>query len=241
MPYTRLSEIDLARAMNIPAGPALRAEMRTYNAGAGPWSYQPTRDSTADIVAAKTPLLGAMPPADWTQIARQVRTACKRGQHQIDANLLVSRILFASAREFSWAAVQEPMGSLSVGFGEHVRYWSDVVLEDKNGLFIPFIDHRRSRGLTRPEVRRIVFSMQHIGVRERNPDLSQARLAIIRFPPSGSERGFAVHFHDGTDLLTYEDLDARVRDVYATWAQVCDERDAEKKSGTGGGGGGWFP
>jgi len=71
--------------------------------------------------------------------------------------------------------------------------------------------------------------MQNIGVCERNPDLSDARLAVIRFPVSGSDRGVTVHFHGGGDLLTYEDLDARVRAVYATWARVCDESAAAKR------------
>ena len=234
MPYSRLSEIDLARAMNVAAGPALEAEMRGYNAGFGPWSYKPIRESTADLVAAASPLLGPPPSVDWPHIAQQILSACNRGQKQIEANIKVSKILFDMARDCGWLAVHETMGHLSVGFGEYVRYWCDIVLADANGPFIPFFDHRRGRGLTNPDVMRVVFSMQHIGVRERNPDLSNARLAIIRFPAAGLDRSISLHFHDESDLLTYEDLDTRVRDVYATWAKVCDERAAEKKHSAGG-------
>lgn len=229
MPVSRLSEIDLAKAMNVPPGPALEAEMRRYNAGSGSWSYQPTRDSTGDLVAARCPLVGEIGSVGWPNLARQIAAACNRGQRQIDSNLQVSKVLFDIARSEGWSAVIEPMGRLSVGFGESVRYWCDVVLADANGPFIPFFDHRRSQGLSSAEVRRIVFSMQHIGVRERNPDLSDARLAVIRFPVSGSERGLTVHFHDTGDLLSYEELDARVRAV--TPLGLSSPRSALPKSG----------
>jgi hypothetical protein len=231
---SRLSEIDLAKAMSVPPGPALDAEMRRYNAGGGSWSYQPTRESTADILAARCPLIGAIAPVEWPSLARQITAACNRGRAQIDSNLEVSKILFDVARREGWSAVQEPMGRMSIGFGDSVRYWSDVVLADAAGPFIPFFDHRRGGGLTNPNVRRIVFSMQHIGVRERNPDLSDVRLAIVRFPISGETRTMSIHIHDGSDLLAYEELDSRVRAVYETWARVSEGRTALRRSGGGG-------
>ena len=88
-----------------------------------------------------------------------------------------------------------------------------MVIDDGDGPFIPFFDHRRSGGLANATVRRIVYSMQHIGVRERNPDLADARLAVVRFPASGEERTLTVHFNDGGDLMSYEELDAGVRTV----------------------------
>ena len=153
----------------------------------------------------------------WLKLERQIRSACNRGQTQTDFNLQVSKVLFDAARDRGWSAVQEPMGSLSVGFGESVRYWNDVVIADTDGPFIPFFDHRRRGGLTTPATRHIVFSMQHIGVRERNPDLGEVRLAVVRFPVVDDARRVQVYFHDGSDLLTYEELDTRgltvVRDL----------------------------
>ena len=235
MRLTRLSEIDLAKAMNVAPGPALEAAMRNYNAGGGSWSYQPTRDSTADIVAARSLLLGPLKPVEWPQLDRQITAACNRGQRQIESNRQVSKVLFDAGRDGDWSAVLEPMGRLSVGFGESVRYWSDVVLADTDGPFIPFFDHRRDGGLSNPDVRHIVFSMQHIGVRERSPDLSDARLAVIRFPVSGSERSILIHFQEDRELLSYEELDARVRAVYAAWAKVSEERTAGTRRAAGGG------
>jgi len=127
------------------------------------------------------------------------------------------------------------MGRLSIGFGESARYWCDVVLADADGPFIPFFDHRRNGGLMSDAVRHIVFSMQHIGVRERNPDLNDARLAVVRFPVVGDTRKIKVDFHDGRDLLSFEELDARVRTVYETWARVSDERISKRRASGGGG------
>lgn len=215
MSFSRLSEIDLARALATEPGPALEAVMRLYNAGevalgltARPARLRPTSWP-------QSPLL-EIAPAEWTQLARQITRACTRGADQMRSNLDVSRVLFEEARRLGWAAVQEPMGSVSVGFGESVRYWSDVVIADGDGPFIPFFDHRRSGGLRNATVRRVVYSMQHIGVRERNPDLADARLAVVRFPVAWEQRTLTVHFHDGADLMSYEDLDAGVRTVYET-------------------------
>jgi hypothetical protein len=62
MQVSRLSEIDLAKAMSVAPGPALEAEMQYYNAGGGAWSYDPTLSSTSDLVGAHAPLVGAMCP-----------------------------------------------------------------------------------------------------------------------------------------------------------------------------------
>jgi hypothetical protein len=234
MKFSRLSEIDLAKAMSVAPGRPLEDAMRNYNAGGGAWSYEPTRASTPDLVAAKAPLV-EVPPVPWAKLASQITRACTRGKDQVASNVQVSQVLFDKGRQLGWTAVQEPMGSLSVGFGDSVRYWSDVVIADAHGPFIPFFDHRRNGGLTSPIVRHIAFSMQHIGVRERNPDLADARLAIVRFPVVGATRTMTVHFYDGRTLLPYEELDARVRVVYETWARISEGRTTTRRASGGGG------
>jgi hypothetical protein len=234
MKFSRLSEIDLAKAMSVAPGPALEDAMRNYNAGGGAWSYGPTRASTPDLVAARPPLVEVR-SVPWVQLASQITRACTRGTDQVASNVQVSQVLFDKARQLGWTAVQEAMGSLSVGFGESVRYWSDVVIADADGPFIPFFDHRRTGGLISSVVRHVAFSMQHIGVRERNPDLTDARLAIVRFPVVGETRTMTVYFHDGSALLPYEELDARVRVVYQTWARISEDRITGRRASGGGG------
>ena len=232
----RLSEIDLSRLAALQDQGMLEQSLRAYNAGGGAWSYEPVRASTPDIVGAVTPLLGALPPLTWSKIERQIEAASKRGEVQAKANTQVGKVLFDAVRRERWAAVKFPMGRLPIGIGETVRYWSDIVLEDEAGLLIPFFDHRRAHGVANSSIRQIVFSMQHLWVRERHPDLADARLAVIQFPSAGKTRSIRVECHSDTDLLTYDALNARVRNVYETWARISQEKARERrKTGTGGG------
>lgn len=235
MKTRRLSEIDLSRLASHSDQAMLEQALRAYNAGGGAWSYEPVRASTPDILGAITPLLGALPPLTWTMIERQIVAASRRGEVQARANAQVGKILFDESRRDGWSAVKFPMGHLPIGTGETVRYWSDVVIEDEDGLLIPFFDHRREHGVANAAIRQIIFSMQHLWVRERHPDLAEARLAIIQFPNAGATRGFRIEFNNEADLLPYDVLDARVRNVYETWARVSAERTREsRKTGTGG-------
>lgn len=238
MKIRRLSEIDLARFAALPAGEPLERALRAYNAGGGGWSYGPIRQSMADVLDARTPLLGCSAPVGWSTIAAQLARACNRGVDQADANIQVGKVLFDAARRLGWKAAKFEMGRLPIGFGETVQYWSDIVIEDDDGLFVPFFDHRRGSGVANASVRQIVFSMQHLWVRERNPDLMDARLAVIRCPPDSSNnerRGIRVDFHNEAELLAYEVLVARVRTVYETWARVSEEKfHTPRRTGTGG-------
>jgi hypothetical protein len=236
MKTRRLSEIDLSRLAALTDQSMLEQALRAYNAGGGAWSYDPVRASTPDILGAVTPLLGALPPLPWPKIKRQIEAASKRGEAQAKANTLVGKVLFDAVRAEGWSAANFPMGRLPIGIGETVRYWSDVVLEDKDGLVVPFIDHRREHGVANASIRQIVFSMQHLWVRERHPDLADARLAIIQFPSAGPSRSIRMECHRDIDLLSYDALDSRVRNVYETWARVSVERARDgRKTGTGGG------
>jgi hypothetical protein len=232
----RLSEIDLARLASLKNQAELERALRLYNAGGGAWSYEPVRNSTPDILGVRTAMFGAIRSVTWPKIKGQIARACRRGADQINANIQVGKVLFDYARGIAgWSAVDFPMGRLPIGIGESVRYWSDVVLEDNDGLFVAFFDHRREHGIANAEMRRVVFSMQHLWVRERHPDLADARLAIIRFPSSRETRSVRVDWHIEAELLVYEALDARVRNVYETWARVSAEK--VRRGGMGGAGG----
>lgn len=235
MKTRRLSEIDLARLASLTDQATLEYALRAYNAGGGAWSYDPVRASTSDILEARTPLLGELPPLSWDKISRQIVAASRRGEPQALANVMVGKVLFERTRRLSWAAVKFPMGRLPIGLGETVRYWSDVVLEDGDGMFVPFFDHRREHGIANPSARQIVFSMQNLWIRERHPDLESVRLAIIQFPSAGDTRSLRVTFHTEAELLPFGALDTRVRNVYETWARVSEEKARDgRKTGTGG-------
>lgn len=232
MKIRRLSEIDLAKFVALPAGPKLENALRSYNAGGGSWSYEPVRASTSDVLGVATPLYGAVATPSLEIIEEQIRRACRRGEVQIKSNTEVARLLYHFSRNADWKSVAFIMRRMPIGFSESVRFWSDIVVSDENGLFIPFFDHRRAGGLSSNAARQIVFSMQHHWLRERHPDLDSARLAIVRFPCSRDHRSIQIDFHTEDELLTFEELDARVRTVYETWSRVSSERRAEAKTGT---------
>lgn len=234
MKIRRLSEIDLARMCTYAPGPSLEQALRNYNTGGGSWSYDPVRASTADILNATVPLLGPIAPVEWTKIERQIKAASNRGNVQAAANCLVGKVLFDARRSLGWRAAKFEMGRMTIGFGEAVKYWFDVVLDDGQGLIIPFFDHRREHGVSNPDIQRIVFSMQNVWVRDRYPDLADARLAVVRFPSAGDDRTITVDTHVEADLLSYDELNGLVCNVYKTWAKVSDERlAAERRTGTG--------
>jgi uncharacterized small protein (DUF1192 family) len=233
MKIPRFSELDLARLAALPSGPRLERALLLYSTGGGSWSYNPVRASTSDILAAKTPLTGDLGQLPWSNILSQIKAACTRGTPQIDANVEVGKVLFDESRERSWLAAKYEMGRLPIGVGEFVQYWSNVVVEDESGIFIPYFDHRRANGVANADIRRVIFSMQHIWLRDRHPDLAGARLAIIRFPQIRDGRAMQVTFHTEAELLSYEELNERIRTIYATWAQILAERN-RRSTGTSG-------
>lgn len=235
MKIRRLSEIDLARLASLPQGATLEQACRNYNAGGGSWSYNPVRNSTADIVGAEMPLFPAMPGTRFEQIESQIKADCTRGDNQETANVEVARVLHDEVQKRNWKAVSLPMGQLRVASREFVRYWSDIVLADESGPFVPFFDHRRGNGVSSKEIMRIVFSMQNVWIRDRIPDLADARLAIVRFPVVKEARQLSVCFHDESKLIPFEELNERIRVVYETWARVSVEKSADiRRTGTGG-------
>jgi hypothetical protein len=233
---SRFSEIDLARFIALADDLSLEPSMESYRAkGGSTWNYDPVRGQAGDLVGAATPLYGPLAPVPWESIDAQIMRACKYGDEQRTANSLVGRALYDGVRERSWSAVDFAMGRMLIGSGEYVRYWSDVVLADNRGTFVPFFDYRRRVGAASERVAKVVFSMQQVWIRDRYPDLANSRLAIVRFANSPT-RSLEVSFHDdqGT-LFTFDELDQRVRTVYETWERVLRKSmPAKRRTGTDG-------
>ncbi|MBA3810223.1 MAG: hypothetical protein H0X27_00990 [Caulobacteraceae bacterium] len=235
MKIRRLSEIDLARFSALNSEKMLERALMAYEAGGGSWSYEPVRSSTADLLNAVTPLFDDMAPVTWPSVKRQMERACTHGDVQRESNVGVGKVLFDTARLHGWKAVKVEMGRMPIGLNETVRFWADVVVDDGEGPFIPFFDHRRDHGLAALEARRVALSMQDAWIRARHPDLSDARLAIVHFPPAGDDRSIVLDFNEGVSLMTYEELNGRVRNIYEKWAEVSQVK-MEKKRSTGTGG-----
>jgi hypothetical protein len=235
MMIRRLSEIDLARFCAVGDDEALKQDLRRYNLGGGAWSYDPVRRSKADLLGARIPGFGPIPEPSAEQLKKQIVGACNRGPAQAAANWLAGRTLLEHRLANRWDAVKFEMGFIPLGFGEFARYWSDVVIDDGDGPIVAYFDHRREGGIQNAGHRQIVNSMQNAWVRERHLDLASARLAVIRFPSAKDGRTVDIQFHNDSDLLSYDALDAAVKRVYRLWAEVSRERrDSTRRSASAG-------
>jgi len=126
---------------------------------------------------------------------------------------------------------------LGMSIGQKVVYWLPMVLSLNGQPFIPFIDPRRSRGLTR-EGRRFAFSMMHERIRAADPDYETVRFVIFRFGDlEGNRRSPILYTDEGVELFSFVQMEEMVEATYEIWREVCQEREMEarrKASGTRG-------
>jgi len=123
---------------------------------------------------------------------------------------------------------------LAMGTGQRVAYWLPMVLSHEGRPIVPFIDPRRSRGLSRAS-RRFVFSMMHEHIRAADPDYDAVGLAIFQFgEPTDGLRAPILHLDEGVDLIPLAELEVMVATTYALWQEVSEEREVETRRRAGG-------
>lgn len=230
---------DLANICPLPIDLQFRS-LRSLKAGWGPFSYDPTKRAAPDTFNAGTELFGYAQPTSLEQLRKRVIAECRRGDEEIAANLEVTECLhrFAVDNIVRAKLVDIAPYTLSSAVGISYAFWLPLVLLIGDQLLLPFIDPRRTRGLS-ASGRRFAFSMAHHRVRELYPDLAGAELAIFRFPSVTDARGVTARrlqtflAADGP-LYTYEELDLMVAKTYQIWQQVLAERQDEARRASGG-------
>ena len=102
---------------------------------------------------------------------------------------------------------------------------------------IPFIDPRRSYGLTYA-AKRFVFSMMHERIRASDPDFDNVGLGVIQFSFSedGSRHAY-MHQDKEIKLYRYDELEQMIREAYELWWQILAEREAANRRRSGASGG----
>lgn len=230
-----LSEIDLARVCPLPRDQRRRA-LEAIRYGRPPYSYAPIRANLSDVLNVRAGMIGSLPRVPWSKIEQDIRRRSSSEAEQ-DANLRVGRGLFDYVDERALTGRHHEIFPLALGVGTKVVFWHPVVLSVDRRPLIPFFDPRRAKALT-AEGRRFVFSVMHERIRVADPDFAEVTLGIFQF--SLSEKGPRVprvHTDAGVTLFTFDELDQMVRETYAMWREVCEERVAEvrrKASGSGG-------
>lgn len=226
-----LPEIDLARIAPQSAD-VKRSSLEQMRFGRPPFSYAPTRSCYLDIFNVQPEMFGPVGATDWDVIEGKIKRDSKSDVEEAH-NLRVARGLHDWVGGSILGRAQE-FYPMKMRAGRRVTYWQQVILEVEKRPLVPFIDPRRSRGLT-SEGRRFAFSMMHERIRAADEDYAEVQFGILQFgAPEGDRRHVKLHTDDGLELYSLDELEAMIASTYAIWADVCQERESEMRRKSGG-------
>ncbi|MCQ8278595.1 hypothetical protein NFI95_09035 [Acetobacteraceae bacterium KSS8] len=212
----------------------LEIALREFAARICRWSYGPTRSSVGDLLSSRMPLISPDRP-NWATLYNMIVKKCKHGEDEIKPNIAVSKCLFDLSITPGWHAANFDMGRMPTSFNHTTQFWQDVVFENEHGLCIPCFDFRSTPILNSRKIRNLVYSLQNYWVRERHPDLFDAKLCIISVPKKGGKRTIEFDFEDDADLMKRAELNDRISAVYNIWSMILMQENAQvRKTGTGG-------
>lgn len=223
-----LPDIDLARITALPPGQQ-RPILEKMKLSFAPFTYNPTRSRILDSLNAQVNPLLPLPRTPWQAIESYIRQKCGGNPDGLKANIGVSKALYEYAVENNITGLKHDFLDLPIGSADKVKYWSSLVINIGGHPTVPFIEPRRTKGLT-SESRRFVFSVMHERIRVLEPDLSTARLVIFQFGNSKNhERVTRPHFDHGIELLDFNEILRMTAQTYAIWEDVLAEREADTK------------
>lgn len=222
-----LPDIDLARIA--PLAPAhQRKALEQIRYGRPPFSYGPLRGCLLDIFNVQPEMFRPVGPTSWNVIEELLAKRCRTPEER-KANLQVARGLHHYATGSRILGRSQEFFPLAMSAGRKVAYWLPMVLIIDGRPLVPFIDPRRSRGLT-VEARRFAFSMMHERIRAADPDFASIQFSIIQFGNvEGDQRSPRFHTDDGVKLFSFDEMEAMVSATYDLWREVCEEREIETR------------
>ena len=232
MKTRRLPETDLARIA--PLSPEeRRRQLEQHKVGRPPFSYDPLRETIHDVINVAPDLFGPAEPTTWATVAELIWRRSKPGD-EYKSNLAVAQSLHAYSIAEGVRAREHEIRPLPLSLDMRVEYWWSFVMLIEGRPLIPFFDPRRSHRLTAIG-RRFVFSMMHQAIRVADPDLEAIRLGIFQFDTlDDGTRPIRLYTDEGVPLYGFDELDEMIRDTYATWEAVLQDRAADaRRSGSG--------
>lgn len=232
MKIRRLPDIDLARIAPLPPEQQ-RRQLEQMRNGRPPFSYDPLRGCFHDIFNVQPEMFGPVVATDWSVIAGLLQRKC-RSEDELRSNLAVAKGLHQFTTEVGMLGRAQEFFPLAMGTGQKVSYWLSLILLMNGRAIVPFIDPRRSKGLTR-EARRFVFSMMHERIRAVDPDYAAVGFGIFQFGDlTEGQRKPVVHSDEGVELFSLDQMEAMVEATYALWREILAERDEDaRRRGTG--------
>lgn len=211
MKTRHLPPTDLARIAPLSTDEKV-FQLRRFEFGAVPFTYNPVRLAIPDILDASGTLLESLGPTPLVEIERRIKRA-RMSDQGIEQNLKVARALHEYALLKTLKSRQRDFYSMTLGFIDQIRLWSDLVLVKDDKPLVVFFDTRRGNRLTAIG-RKFAYSLQHQHVRLTDPDMVAAGLGVFQFPANGAERSTRLFVHDGSDLFSYEQLEAMIGETY---------------------------
>ncbi|MDO9589262.1 MAG: hypothetical protein Q7J13_15215 [Brevundimonas sp.] len=229
-----LPPTDLARIAPLPTDDKV-AHLRRFQFGAVPFTYNPVRRAIPDILQASGSLFESLGPTPMAYVEQNIRRA-RMSEMGIEQNLKVARALNTLASVDGYLARQREFYSMTIGFIDQIKLWSDLALIIEGKPLAVFFDTRRGNRLS-PVGRKFTFSLQHQHIRLADPDMASADLAVVQFPVSGTERYGKLFRAADMELFTYEQLEAMISETYRLWREISEERFEETKRRSGSAGG----
>ncbi|WP_296719257.1 hypothetical protein [Erythrobacter sp.] len=183
-------------------------------------SYEPFRRSNADAVNLQLPLIAeAQDATSLEMLEAVVAKACKGNEDLLAMNLPIARSTHSFAMENKIVAFREDVRHLILPFGHAYEFGMPLLMAYPNGKIVAaFPDLRRTDPLTGIG-RRTALSFMHQRWKENNPDLSRLGLQIWRYKNTVA-REIEVFECSETDLFTYDEIIADVRQTYEIWHEV---------------------
>ena len=222
-----LPNIDLARIMHRPRA-EIRLHLKAIEEGFPVLTYNPTRNVVPDLLNEQGDLVAGR-VVDWKVIESLVAKFTRRGPVELKHNLEISKLLYDYAKVNSIWSKRHEFFPLKIIHAGGLKFWWDLYFVQDGKAVVPFIDPRKTRGLSKEDMR-VVFSFMNERIRVPGSDFENSRLAIIQFPANKQgKREVKITYDDGFELYSFDELSKMVEALYEEWASELAERETAKR------------
>ncbi|MEM6627731.1 MAG: hypothetical protein AAF719_13620 [Pseudomonadota bacterium] len=224
-----ISPTDLARIAPLDEAQQ-RNQLSKLKAGHPPFTYRHTRLKLPDILNLQVGGLFAGPKVSWARIEEALISDCASGD-ETTYNLMAAKALhkFAEGADIAGRLERDGFGGMPLGQGHRVSLWEKAIVRYEGRPHVVFIDLRSTKYLSK-DGRRFAFSAQHEQIRERDGDLADAGLLILRVhKPIEGARKVTPHTDAGVELYSYDELNQMTQRTYELWDEIYFKRVTEER------------
>lgn len=216
--FARFPVTDLAIAIGRPAA---RREpfLRRYLAGEPAYSFGAVRRAAYAIYGVQLPLVD-LPRETWDQIEALIKE--KARPHEYDLNIKAAKLLISLISPRKFDAFPYPKQFIQVGPGRVVPFELSYYLVEGDKLIFQYLQPRAEPAF---DDRTATVLMSLVSMAYAFGDYSNAwiEIADLSAVEPGGPRKPRFRQIERSKLLTSEDLNAEISDVYAIMKRLYDE------------------